>query len=199
MTAYARTGDRERCLAAGMDDYISKPLDLATLQATLRRWIGPAALGTAHAQLGRSARRRTTRRADSAPKPGSPRGPKAARGEELGSPRGPKAARGEEGPHGDPRVAMGSQPAGAAEDVLDAAALQTIRSLGMGVLPDVVEAFLATAPQHLSQLHEAAGRSDALTLAEAAHALKGSAAALGARKVSALSLDLDTRGQAGHL
>ena len=48
MTARSLRGDRERCLDAGMDDYISKPAQLADLHAALARWVsGPQPSGTA--------------------------------------------------------------------------------------------------------------------------------------------------------
>ena len=37
MTAYAMSGDRARCLAAGMDDYLSKPLEKTDLLAMVER------------------------------------------------------------------------------------------------------------------------------------------------------------------
>ncbi len=41
MTANAMVGDKEKCLEAGMNDFIAKPIDVAQLFATLARWIVP--------------------------------------------------------------------------------------------------------------------------------------------------------------
>ncbi len=44
ITANAMKGDRERCLAAGMDDYVSKPFKQDDLRTVLEKWI-PVAVG----------------------------------------------------------------------------------------------------------------------------------------------------------
>ena len=55
MTAHALEEERERCLEAGMDDHVAKPIDVEALHAALFRWIRPGAAAAAAAPSALSA------------------------------------------------------------------------------------------------------------------------------------------------
>jgi signal transduction histidine kinase/DNA-binding response OmpR family regulator len=48
LTAQALQGDREQCLAAGMDDYLSKPITSLRLKAIIQRWLSQPIESSAH-------------------------------------------------------------------------------------------------------------------------------------------------------
>jgi signal transduction histidine kinase/HPt (histidine-containing phosphotransfer) domain-containing protein len=50
MTAHAMQGDREKCIAAGMDDYLSKPIRPKDVREMIEKWAGKVAVDSTHAR-----------------------------------------------------------------------------------------------------------------------------------------------------
>ena len=143
MTAGAMRGDRERCLEAGMDDYIAKPICMEALEATLRRWVGDE----------------------------------------------------------EPATEAAAAPAG--EPALNLDRIAELRSLQQDGAPDIlatlVHPFLDEAPAQCAALGAALACSDADALREAAHAMKGSSANLGAPRLATLCAELEDAGRSHDL
>lgn len=79
----------------------------------------------------------------------------------------------------------------------DAGALSEIYEIDVETFEEVIEYYLSDTPNILNELSTALDASDATTLRERAHKLKGSSSTMGLSRVSALASELENIGRSG--
>ena len=180
MTANAMAGDRQKCLDAGMDDYLAKPVTRAELERSLHRWWHA---GTAPASAPRAQREPA---AQPSPMPFTlPPSPLPEQ-----APPAPPASI--------PTPTL--QPTEAAHAVtIDDEVLEELRAVLGGELDRLIRVFLDDAPRHIAALEEAALAPDLEALREHAHSLKSSSANLGAMQLSAAAKRVELGARTGTL
>jgi CheY-like chemotaxis protein len=169
MTAHALKGDRERCLAAGMDDYIAKPIRARQLFEVVERY-APGGAATVEEPAASHGNTLAMSSKESLAAPAVPV---------------PSASKLDLESDGSPAFDVEAALAAVGGD--------------RGLLKEIVALFRSGAPGWLGELADALAAGDATRLRRIAHTLKNSAGYFGAGATYALALELEERGRNNDL
>ncbi|WP_417389774.1 response regulator [Gimesia sp.] len=166
MTAHAMKGDRERCLEAGMDGYVSKPVRVRELYSTIEDCLhlNPAAALTDEIPVYEMH--------------------EEGEGEAMSESSNDSADREPEKDHD-----------ADTESIIDWQQAMEKSEIPAEALNELGQIFLTEAPRLLSEIREALKDNDAQSLRRAAHTLKSSAALFEAHPAAAAALKLELLGK----
>ena len=181
MTAHALQGDRDKCMAVGMDDYVTKPIEVSALVAVLEKWLKPTVDG--RQPLAGETKERDAAATQRAGDNLSQQDQAASAGDRLSPPRdaAPAARRGEATPVFD--------RAGLMNRVMDDEEMARV----------VIKGFLEDMPVQIKQLKDYAAAGDARHVEQQGHRIKGASATVGGEALSALAAALEGAGKRGNL